>query len=182
METNQIIADNIKRIRTEKHLSLGQLAELSGVSKVILSQIEKGNANPTINTVWKIASGLKVPGTQLFDTSRMENTVVRLEEAQKQAVKEEGYASYTYYKANAERTFDWFIVELEPGKTHETSGHNHSSTEYVYVMNGVMNLKLETGAYELREGHSIHFPGEQTHVFGNDTDEILRFVSVVYYR
>ena len=51
METSQIIAENIKRIRTEQGLSLGQLAELSGVSKVILSQIEKGNSNPTVNTM-----------------------------------------------------------------------------------------------------------------------------------
>ena len=67
METSQIIAENIKRIRTEQGLSLGQLAELSGVSKVILSQIEKGNSNPTVNTMWKIANGLQVPGTQLFE-------------------------------------------------------------------------------------------------------------------
>lgn len=63
MNINSIIAENLKTLRTERNLSLGQLAELSGISKVMLSQIEKGDTNPTINTLWKIAKGLKVPYT-----------------------------------------------------------------------------------------------------------------------
>lgn len=67
MELNEIIAENLKRLRTERGLSLGRLAELSGVSKVMLSQVEKGESSPTINTLWKIATGLQVPYTQLID-------------------------------------------------------------------------------------------------------------------
>ncbi|NJB07060.1 helix-turn-helix transcriptional regulator [Clostridioides difficile] len=58
MSINTVIAKNLNRLRNERNLSLGQLAELSGVSKVMLSQIEKGDSNPTVNTIWKIASGL----------------------------------------------------------------------------------------------------------------------------
>ncbi|EQG75728.1 helix-turn-helix family protein [Clostridioides difficile DA00165] len=56
MSINTVIAKNLNRLRNERNLSLGQLAELSGVSKVMLSQIEKGDSNPTVNTIWKIAS------------------------------------------------------------------------------------------------------------------------------
>ena len=51
MEAGEIIAFNLKRLRNEKNLTLGQLANMAGVSKVVLSQIEKGEANPTINTI-----------------------------------------------------------------------------------------------------------------------------------
>ena len=67
MDINQIIAENLRRLRTERNLSLGQLSTLSEVSKVMLSQIEKGETNPTINTVWKIANGLKVTYTMLLE-------------------------------------------------------------------------------------------------------------------
>ena len=67
MELNEIIAANLNKLRTERNLSLGQLSGLSGISKVMLSQIEKGETNPTINTIWKIANGLKVPYTELID-------------------------------------------------------------------------------------------------------------------
>ena len=53
MNLNEIIAVNLKRLRAERGFSLGKLSELSGVSKVMLSQIEKGESNPTINTLWK---------------------------------------------------------------------------------------------------------------------------------
>ena len=45
---------------------MGKLSELSGVSQVMLSQIEKGESNPTINTLWKIAGGLPVSYTTLL--------------------------------------------------------------------------------------------------------------------
>ncbi|MBO6205278.1 MAG: helix-turn-helix transcriptional regulator, partial [Selenomonas sp.] len=66
MTINAIIANNIKRLREEQNLSFGQLADRSGVSKVMLSQIEKGEGNPTINTIWKVANGLGVDYSQLI--------------------------------------------------------------------------------------------------------------------
>ena len=63
MEINTIIGNNLKKIRQEKKLTLDELAGITGVSKGMLSQIEKGTTNPTINTIWKISNGLNVPYT-----------------------------------------------------------------------------------------------------------------------
>ena len=52
---NILVSENIKRIRQEKNLSLGDLAKLSDVSKSMLAQIERGEGNPTLSTLWKIA-------------------------------------------------------------------------------------------------------------------------------
>ncbi|APH14458.1 helix-turn-helix family protein [Clostridium sporogenes] len=68
---NSIIAENLKTLRTERNLNLGQLAKLSDISKVMLSQIEKGDTNPTINTLWKIAKGLKVLYISLLEQKNM---------------------------------------------------------------------------------------------------------------
>ena len=62
---NQLIGENLKRLRAEKALSLDAVAKLSGVSKSMLGQIERGEVNPTISTMWRIASGLKVSFTAL---------------------------------------------------------------------------------------------------------------------
>ena len=67
MELGKIIAFNLKRLRMERNLSQGQLAKEAGISKAMLSDIEKGGSNPTINTIWKIANGLNVPYTKLMD-------------------------------------------------------------------------------------------------------------------
>ncbi len=67
MNLNNIIAGNLKRLRNERQLSLSKLSDICGVSKVMLGQIERGESNPTINTIWKIAGGLRVPYTSLID-------------------------------------------------------------------------------------------------------------------
>lgn len=54
-----IVAENLKRLREERKLSLDAVAKCSGVSKSMLGQIERGVTNPTISTLWKIANGLK---------------------------------------------------------------------------------------------------------------------------
>ncbi|MFR5584644.1 MAG: helix-turn-helix domain-containing protein [[Clostridium] scindens] len=57
--------------------SQGQMAKEAGISKAMLSDIEKGGSNPTINTIWKIANGLNVPYTKLMDGIDDEATVVQ---------------------------------------------------------------------------------------------------------
>ena len=65
-EINALFSANLKRLRETRRMSLDEVSRLSGVSKSMLGQIERGEVNPTISTVWKIASGLKVPYSQLL--------------------------------------------------------------------------------------------------------------------
>ena len=65
MDITNTIAANAKRIREEKKLTLDAAASATGVSRSMLAQIEKGEVNPTISVVWKIANGYKVSFTSL---------------------------------------------------------------------------------------------------------------------
>jgi transcriptional regulator with XRE-family HTH domain len=67
-EPTLVVAQNLRRMREDKKLSLDRLAELTGVSKSMLGQIERGESSPTISTIWKIANGLKVSFTSLLNT------------------------------------------------------------------------------------------------------------------
>ena len=98
MNLNEIIAVNLKRLRAERGFSLGKLSELSGVSKVMLSQIEKGESNPTINTLWKIAGGLQVSYTKLIDEQIDAPLLIRKEESV--IAEYDGYRAYHYNTAN----------------------------------------------------------------------------------
>ena len=80
MDWGKRIGANLKQLRTERNLTLGQLSGLAGISKAMLSEMEKGMGNPTINTIWKIANGLKVPYTRLLEGSEPGPTLVRWEE------------------------------------------------------------------------------------------------------
>ena len=67
MELNRAVAENIKRIRKSKKLSMERLAEQAGVSRSMLGQIERGEANPSVGILGKIAAALKVPAEVLLE-------------------------------------------------------------------------------------------------------------------
>ena len=70
MEISAIIGNNLQQLRKEQGLSLDQLALKTGVSKAVLSQLENGKVNPTINTIWKIATALHVTYSALLEPPR----------------------------------------------------------------------------------------------------------------
>src|SRR5690242_13562169 len=61
-----VVGGNLRRLRTRRGLSLERLAQLSGVSRAMLGQIELGQSAPTINVLWKIARALEVPFSALL--------------------------------------------------------------------------------------------------------------------
>ena len=66
MDIQQAVAENIHRIRKAQKLSIDRAAELSGVSKSMWGQIERGLANPTVSVLSRVALGLHVPLEQLI--------------------------------------------------------------------------------------------------------------------
>ena len=71
MDIQKNMGKNIKTIREQKKITLDSAAKLTGVSRSMLAQIEKGEVNPTISILWKIANGYKVSFTSLvkYDAS-----------------------------------------------------------------------------------------------------------------
>ena len=179
MNLNDIIATNLKRLRAERGLSLGRLAELSGVSKVMLSQIEKGESNPTINTLWKIAAGLQVSYTKLIDEQIEAPLIIRKEESA--LVDHDGYRVYHYSTANPARDFEFFNSELDAGGEFTSEGHGHNTHEYVLVTKGEMILIYGGEEYLLQEGDFIHFDCTLPHTYRNRSETMTEFTNIVYY-
>ncbi len=67
MDVNKIIAQNVKKLREKRKLTLDAASEITGVSRSMLAQIEKGDVNPTISVLWKIANGYKVSFTSIIE-------------------------------------------------------------------------------------------------------------------
>ena len=181
MEVNTVIAENLKRLRTTRHFSLGQLAERSGVSKVILSQIEKGASNPTINTIWKIATGLCVPYTSLLEKLPTTTRVVNKAAIPAKENDEGHYRIYCYYSITPNRNFEWFQLELDVGHRYLAAGHPNQAQEYLLVLEG--RLTIETGGrrYELAPEDSLYFAASSEHVYiTNDSVPVKAMVMNFY--
>lgn len=181
MNLNNIISSNLKRLRTERNLSLGQLSELSGVSKVMLSQIEKGESNPTINTIWKIATGLQIPYTSLIDSPLEECVILHKNERSVQTENDGSFLAYCYYATTPNRNFELFKVEMKPHSKHASDGHSPKTQEYIIVDDGELTIKLAMGEYVLKKGDSIYFDSSLSHTYINNQDSAIEFTNIIYY-
>lgn len=182
MELGKIIAFNLKKLRTERNLSLGQLATESGISKTMLSDIEKGNSNPTINTIWKIANGLKVPYTKLIDGVDSETTVVQRKETIEQTGETNTYRVYCYFTTTPIRNFELFYCELDGHSSNKSIGHSEKTQEYIYIIQGELILNIENNKFILHEGDSLVFDSSISHTYINKQDKLVTFIVINYYR
>lgn len=182
MDISKVVGENLKRLRTERNYSLGQLAELCEVSKMMLSQIERGETNPTINTLWKIAGGLKVPYTALLEQRAPTAAVLRKESLPVLQNGERGeYRTFCYYKDTPERNFELFQVELDAGCENASVGHPEKSQEYIMVLAGELTLTVQHETYVLGPDDAICFSASEPHNYRSSGTEMLRMIVINYY-
>lgn len=181
MELGKIIARNLNELRMERNLTLGQLSKIAGISKAMLSDIEKGDSNPTINTIWKIANGLNVPYTRLLENIEKETTVIRKSEPTVQTGETEHYRIYCYFTNTPVRNFELFYVELDAHSSNATIGHSEKAQEYIYVMQGQLVLHTELGNHTLNSGDALVFDSSIQHTYINEQDTLLTFMSINFY-
>lgn len=181
MEINLIIAENLKRLRNERNLSLGQLAELSGVSKVMLSQIEKGDTNPTINTIWKIANGLKITYTALMEKPEQTAALIKKSDIAVQNDENGHYRLFCYYPTTPLRDFECFQIELDSGHSHTTFGHSEKSQEFILVLEGELTLTVKDETFVLGPDDAVSFAASARHTYLSSGSETLKASLINYY-
>ncbi len=179
MEVNEIIAINLKRLREEKNLSLGQLAELAGVSKVMLSGVEKGLSNPTINTIWKIAGALEVTYTDLLELP--ENNVIHIKKADIHPLDDDAYHIFSYYKRNSNRKYEIYQIEMDEGCVHESIGHSKESVEYIMMIEGDMELNVNGERHKLQVDDGFCFDAVVPHKYMNNSRNKIKAVLMIFY-
>ncbi|MDF2504303.1 cupin domain-containing protein [Clostridium sp.] len=181
MNLNSIISSNLKRLRGERKLSLSKLSELSGVSKVMLGQIERRESNPTINTIWKISKGLKVPYTCLIDEHISNAILVKKQDTIEQLSENGKYRVYNYFSTNNKRNFELFTAILDIKSSYYSEGHGEKSEEYILIVHGELILDIADKEYILKNGDSIQFDSSKPHRYINNSNAIVEMVVINYY-
>lgn len=178
---NRLIGDNLKRIRAEKSLSLDSVAKMSGVSKSMLGQIERGEVNPTISTVWKIANGLKVSFSAIVSRPQQEFEVVLGGEIEPLLESDGGFRNFPLFPFDAERGFEMFSVEVDPGVFLKADPHGPGTEEFITVTEGRLDLIVGEDEHALLAGDAIRFRSDTPHSYRNPAEAVLRLVMVIHY-
>lgn len=168
------VARNLKRIRKSRKMSLDNVAEQTGISKSMLGQIERGESNPTIETLGKIVSGLRISFTSLVSASKTDTILIDKAELVPSKSVEGEYRVYEYFPYEEDRTFEIYMMEILEGASYLSDGHGENTYEYLTVSSGTLTLETDGKSYKIEEGNSIRFPTYLEHSYSNYGTELVK--------
>lgn len=178
---NLIIGNRLKDIRNKRNLSLDEVTKLTGVSKAMLGQIERGQSNPTVSTLWKIATGLKVSFSLFIDENQEDLKVICQNDIIPIIEDNDKMKLYSLFPFDANKGFEIFTIELEPGCNHESTPHNDGVEEYIIVTEGQIEVNIDDKKFVLEKGNSIRFMANKQHAYKNISEEKSIFQNMIFY-
>lgn len=182
------IGDKIRKIRIQRGLTIQAVSEATELSASFISRMERGDINPSLSSIKKIADALGISIGHLFDdrpygaaaeaglsqgdsaeggVQMTEIEVVRKNERRKLVYP--GQHTYDYLLTPTIRNvgIEFILTVLEPGGSSGDEFYSHEGEECILVIKGILRLFIGEGEYILREGDSIHFKSTIPHRYTN---------------
>lgn len=173
----RVMGERLRAARLERGLSLEDLAERSGVSRSMVSEIERGRKVPTIVVLDRITAALGTSLARLVQPEESTRVVVRREHEQPVAVDPAGWQRRILSPVLPGVEFEFMKTTIGPGVDAGTwQPHGEGSREYVVIESGTLVLTVDGVEYELHAGDTIFHDGNCTHSYRNPGT-----VDCVYY-
>ncbi|MFC7686444.1 helix-turn-helix domain-containing protein [Ureibacillus sp. GCM10028918] len=169
--SQSFVGVKIEQYRKNSGCSLRELAMKADITPSMLSQIEKGHANPSIQTLKSLAKVLDVPVfTFLIDEVDTRDLVVRSE--QRKQIMIDGL-EYELISPDFTSQLATAIMHLKPGTSSSETPMSHKGEEVAFVLSGPIQLSLLGDEYILKTGDSVKIPAQALHMWRNSTDELV---------
>ncbi|CUH88270.1 HTH-type transcriptional regulator PuuR [Phaeobacter sp. CECT 5382] len=180
---NDAISDsipaNLRQLRNDAGLSLSKAAEMTGVSKAMLGQIERGESSPTIATLWKIAQGFHLPLSALIEAPTPADA------SQGQGFKTVQFpgsiAVKIVFPFDPALGAETFRIHLVPGQCHQSQAHEAGMIEEVFVLEGQMDVLRDGEWVPLQTGEGLRFDADLPHGYRSG-DSGAVFLNMHHYR
>jgi transcriptional regulator with XRE-family HTH domain len=180
-ELTDRLAANLIGIREERRYSLDDVAGLTGVSKSMLRQIERGESSPSISTVWKLANGLKVPFTALLDERKAPIAVVGLLDGDSLSEDDSGYRIYPIFPFESATRFELYYFEIDAGSSLKAQAHGNGAMEFVLVVAGSVVVEAGGEKRDIGKNHAIRFDASVQHSYANERKDQARGIMLIHY-
>ena len=181
MDINRTIADNFKKIRETRKMSLDMVSRLSGVSKSMLGQIERGEVNPTVSVLSRISNGLKVSFTSFLERETKDTEMVHGKDIMPIYECDGLFVSRPVFSFDEERRFEVFIITMLPGCTFNATAHLPGTVEHNTVYFGEAVVIIDGREVTLGKGDSVRFKADVAHGYRNDRDVPVEMNMTLYY-
>jgi transcriptional regulator with XRE-family HTH domain len=181
------IGKKIRDLRKKAGLVLQDLSNRTGLSKSLLSQIEKEVVSPPIATLLKISKALGVNISFFFQNDDSEKRVILVRSNESKVIdsryfgrEESGY----YYEALAykksKKYMEPFLVEFKRKRAEKLSYFSHDGEEFIYLLEGTLEFRTESEQYVLYPGDSLYFESFIPHAYRAMGRRNAKALTVVY--
>lgn len=165
------IGEKILEYRKAKNLTIRDLAKLADVTPSLLSQIERGLANPSLNTLKTIAKSLGVPLFTFFSTPvKTKELVIRADKRKKMILPDSENVIYELLSPDLNGSIEFALMKLTPHSHSSKELMEHEGEEAAFVLEGKIKLYLDDNITILNNGDSVRIPGGTKHKWENPYD------------
>ncbi|MBI3229636.1 MAG: helix-turn-helix transcriptional regulator [Burkholderiales bacterium] len=175
----------LQRLRLARGLTLEDLSRIAGVSKSMLSQIEREKANPTIAITWRLANALGVGLGELLNSSAPEMETIRLLEPHETPTLPGNHAGYMLRilgPMELAGKFEWYELQLASKGELASSPHDPGTTEHLTVISGSLELEVGNQIKKIKTGGSARYSADLPHAIRNPGKTEARALLVVVHR
>lgn len=165
-----VVGALVLQLRREAGYSIGSLAAAAGLSPGLLSQIERGQGNPSLTTLIKLSQALKVPIGRFFDTKDQGGALVRRADRRRLEVAEDNLI-YELLTPHMSGQLGMLRAQIAAGWDNEDAPFVHPGEECVTIVQGRLHVCVNGVVYDLEEGDSLTYDSSLPHWYRNPTSE-----------
>ncbi|MEM8631688.1 MAG: XRE family transcriptional regulator [Pseudomonadota bacterium] len=161
----EVLAQNLKAVRTEKGLSLDAVAKLSGVSRSMVSQIERGTSSPTVATLWNLTQALGVDFAGIIDaqSARPQIEILKADEAPTIAGHGQGCSIRILSPPETVGKHEVYELAFEKGGALESDPHDGGTREQLTVLSGTIEVTSGEESEMLGAGDTARYAADAPH-------------------
>ena len=179
------VGATLQRLRLARGLTLEDLSRIAGVSKSMLSQIEREKANPTIAITWRLANALGVPIGELLSGGSRPVEAIQVLDAHETPTLPGNHAGYVLRilgPMELAGKYEWYELTLAPGGELASQAHDPGTSEHMTVLHGSMELEVGAEKRKIKLGGTARYAADQGHVIRNAGKTEAKALLVVVHR
>ncbi len=159
------ISRALRQERERAGLSVSELARRAGLGKATVSQLESGTANPSVETLWAVATAMGVPFAVFVEEPDDAPTLIRAREGSGIRASEAAYEALLLASGAPRSRSDLYLLRAEPGMPRSSLPHAPGTIEHVVLVSGSALVGPTDAPIELGPGDYLRYRGDAPHVF-----------------
>jgi transcriptional regulator with XRE-family HTH domain len=179
----EVLCSRVRALRNKQGWTLEEMSAACDVSRSMLSEIERGRANPTLAVAYRIAQAFGLSLDELVElpnvTHRLD--VIRLDDESSYFRSDRYCRIRTLSPLHLEKAVEFYEIVLHPGGALKSEPHFEGAKELLTVQQGKVRVRAAEEAVELNTGDSAHYPADVVHAIENlDQHDAVLFLVVTY--